>query len=70
MTENKASKLEGWRETYGPLAVALGCLYSAMANWGTNWGWTIFFTFGVIICGTMGFFSIRRVRRTKKGRVS
>ncbi|WP_040285063.1 hypothetical protein [Sporosarcina koreensis] len=70
MTEKKASKLAEWRETYGPFAVALACLYSAMTNWGTHWGWTIFFMLGVIICGAMGFFTIKSAWRKKKGRVS
>ncbi|WJY27291.1 hypothetical protein [Sporosarcina trichiuri] len=70
MTEKQAAKHAEWRETYGPFAVALGCLYTATRNWGTHWGWTVFFGFGVIICGTMGFFTIRSAWRKKKGRAS
>lgn len=61
MSIKKISKLEKWRENYAALAVALGCLYSAVVSWGDNWFMSALLSVGVIICGTIGFFDLKRI---------
>ncbi|WP_332645216.1 hypothetical protein [Lysinibacillus sp. 54212] len=60
MSNEKASKIEKWRSKFAALAVALGCLYSAIRNWGDDWFMTALFGLGVIICGTIAFFDMKR----------
>ncbi|WP_428909942.1 hypothetical protein [Niallia sp. Krafla_26] len=60
MSKQKTSKLEKWREKYAALAVAIGCSYSVISSWGENWTMTVLLSAGVIICGTIGFFDIKR----------
>ncbi|MCM3090895.1 MULTISPECIES: hypothetical protein [unclassified Cytobacillus] len=56
------SKLEKWRAKYGAAAVAFSCLLSMINSWGNNWVLTVFFSLGVLICGAIGFFDIKRAR--------
>lgn len=60
MSNKKTSKLNKWRAKYAALAVAVGCLYSVVVNWGDNWFMTALLSAGVIICGTIGFFDLKR----------
>lgn len=66
MTKEKLSKLEKWREKYAALVVTIGCLYTVVDNWGENWFWTIISLAGVLICGTIGYFDLKRAYRNKK----
>jgi hypothetical protein len=61
LSDKKVSKLEKWRVKYASLAVALGCLYSVVASWGENWVMTALLLAGVIICGTIAFFDLKRI---------
>jgi hypothetical protein len=56
----KTSKLEKWRAKYAALAVAIGCLYSVVVSWGDNWFMTALLSLGVLVCGTIGFFDLKR----------
>ncbi|WP_033828048.1 hypothetical protein [Bacillus andreraoultii] len=60
MSTQKTSKLKKWREKYAGLAVAIGCLYSVLVSWGENWFMTMLLLLGVFICGTIGFFDLKR----------
>lgn len=66
MSYKSPSKLNKWRAKYGALAVALGCLYSLVMNWGNNWVLTGILGLGVFVCGTAGIFDIRRAIHNKK----
>ncbi|MEK4630540.1 hypothetical protein MKZ17_20370 [Solibacillus sp. FSL R7-0682] len=61
MNNNKNSKLEKWRKDYAALAVAIGCLYSLIVSWGDNLFMSVLLSLGVIICGTIGFFDLKRI---------
>ena len=61
MSNKKNSKLEKWRENHAALAVALGCLYSVVISWGDNWFMSALLSLGVIICGTISFFDLKRI---------
>ena len=61
MSNKKTSKLKNWRAKYAALAVAIGCLYSVVVNWGDNWFMTALLSAGVMICGTIGFFDLKRI---------
>ena len=65
MINKRVSKLEKWRAKYASLAVALGCLYSVVASWGENWFMTALLSAGVIICGTIAFFDLKRIFKKK-----
>ncbi|MCZ8534895.1 hypothetical protein [Psychrobacillus psychrodurans] len=43
------------------MAVAIGCLYSVVVNWGDKWFMTALLSAGVIICGTISFFDLKRI---------
>lgn len=60
LSNKSSSKLEIWRARYAALAIALGCLYSVIINWGENWILTSILVLGIIICGTIGYFDIKR----------
>ncbi|HHY71640.1 MAG TPA: hypothetical protein GX497_00125 [Bacillus bacterium] len=60
MNENKTSKLEKWRAKYASLAVAIGCLCSVVVSWGDNWFMTAFLLAGVLICGIIGVYNLKR----------
>ena len=57
--ENKSS-IARWRAKYASTIVALACLYSCIESWGDNWFFTGVLALGVLICGTIGFFDLRR----------
>ena len=48
------------------LIVALCCFVSALANWGTHWLLSTVLIIGVVVCGTIGFFDVKRAYRHKK----
>ncbi len=56
------SKLDKWRAKYGALAIALSCLISAINSWGDNWILTSVLLLGVLICGMISFFDIKRFK--------
>jgi len=61
LSNKKNSKLEKWRKNYAAVAVAIGCLYSVIVSWGDNWFMSALLSLGVIICGTIGFFDLKRI---------
>ncbi|MGP4070335.1 hypothetical protein [Halobacillus sp. B29] len=65
MENQRLSKLDRWREEYGALVIALACLYSAISSWGQNWILTSVLVFGTFVCGTFGFFDIKRAFKEK-----
>ncbi|MBM7602565.1 hypothetical protein JOC75_000535 [Metabacillus crassostreae] len=65
MSGDDSSKLARWREKYGALVIALCCLCSAITGWGDNWILTGILLLGVLICGTIGIFDIKRVLEKK-----
>lgn len=65
-SEKYFSKIDKWREKYGALIITLLCLYNVFINWGSRWGFTILFILGVLICGTIGVFDIKRAIQNKE----
>ncbi len=63
MSNGKVSKLEKWRAKYAASITALACLYSVIVRWGDNGVLTAVLGFGVLVCGTIGFFDIKRTLR-------
>lgn len=61
MSNKSSSKLDKWRVKYGAVIIALSCLGSTIISWGNNWVLTITLGLGVLICGTIGIFDIRRM---------
>lgn len=61
MTKEKSSKLEKWRATYAASITGLACLYSVVLSWGEHWFLTAILGLGVLVCGTVGFFDIKRI---------
>ncbi|WP_066069711.1 hypothetical protein [Neobacillus soli] len=61
MRNKTTSKLERWRTKYASLAVAIGCLYSVVVSWGDNWLIPALLSAGGLICGTIGFFDLKRI---------
>ncbi|PYF08357.1 hypothetical protein [Ureibacillus chungkukjangi] len=70
MEKGKPSRLEGGRAKYAGIVVALGLLYNVVQYWGENWFWTIFFSLGALICGTIGYFDLRRAILNNKFRTN
>lgn len=60
MRNENTTKLARWRAKYASTIVALACLYSCIESWGDNWFFTGLLGSGVLICGTIGFFDLRR----------
>ncbi|WP_339230065.1 hypothetical protein NSQ77_07700 [Oceanobacillus sp. FSL K6-2867] len=60
MSNDSSSKLAKWREKYGAIVIALSCLLSAITIWGGNWILTGILVLGVLICGTIGVFDVKR----------
>lgn len=60
LSNRNTSKLEKWRDKYAALVVALACLYSLIDSWGKNWFITSILGLGVLVCGTIAFFNIKR----------
>ncbi|WP_413364406.1 hypothetical protein [Lysinibacillus sp. 3P01SB] len=63
MSNGKYLKLEKWRAKYGATITAAACLYSVIVSWGDNWFLTVLLGLGVFVCGTIGFFDIKRTLR-------
>ncbi|MGE7023731.1 hypothetical protein [Solibacillus cecembensis] len=61
MSNKNNSKLEKWRNNYAALVVAISCLCSVVVSWGENWFMSALLSVGVIICGTIGFFDLKRI---------
>lgn len=66
LSNENTSKLAKWREKYAALAVAFACLYSLIDSWGKNWILTSILGLGVLFCGTMAFFDIKRVIHNRR----
>ena len=60
MKSANLSKLDKWREKYGAIAIALSCLISAITSWGDHWILTGVLLLGVLVCGMIGFFDMKR----------
>jgi hypothetical protein len=65
LSNENPSKLEKWCAKYGAAAVAFSCLLSMISSWGNNWLLTGFLGFGVLICGAIGFYDLKRARINK-----
>ncbi|TYS01331.1 hypothetical protein FZC84_01335 [Rossellomorea vietnamensis] len=63
MREELYSRLNSWREKYASFVIALVCLYSAYVSWGGNWVLTGVLAAGVIVCGSIGIYDIKRSRQ-------
>lgn len=68
LNNENSSKLEKWRAKYASLAVAIGCLYSVIVNWGENWFMTALLSAGGGICGTVAIYDLKRVFNRYKHR--
>ena len=66
LSNEAPSKLDKWREKYAALVVALACLYGVIDSWGSNWILTGILSLGVLICGTIGVFDIKRAIYNRK----
>ena len=65
MSNDSSSKLAKWSEKYGTIIIALSCLLSAITTWGDNWILTGILVLGVLICGTIGIFDVKRAIKKK-----
>ncbi len=65
MSNKKSPKFKKWRERYAALITALACLYSVIVRWGENWFLTVILALGVLVCGTISFFDIKRALNKK-----
>lgn len=54
------SKIDKWREKYGAIAIAFSCLISAITSWGDHWILTSVLLLGVLVCGMIVFFDMKR----------
>ncbi len=61
LENEQSSKLDKWRGQYGALVIAFTCLIVLITGWGNNWILTGVLGLGVLVCGTIGFFDIKRV---------
>lgn len=66
MSIENTSKLAKWREKYAALAVALACLYSLIDSWGKNTILTSILGLGVLVCGTIAFFDLKRAIHNRR----
>ncbi|MFD2043686.1 hypothetical protein ACFSTA_04765 [Ornithinibacillus salinisoli] len=66
MSNENSSILVKWRSKYGGLVIALSCLCSVIISWGNNWILTGILGIGVLICGTIGIFDIKRTVTEKR----
>lgn len=66
LSRENPSKLDKWRENYAALVVSLACLYSVINSWGNNWILTGVLGLGVLVCGTIGVFDIKRAIHNRK----
>ncbi|WP_456279392.1 hypothetical protein [Bacillus sp. AK128] len=65
LSNDNQSKLEQWRSKYAAIATAITCLCTVIMSWGNNWILTGILGLGVVVCGTMGFFDIKRSKEEK-----
>lgn len=56
----RSTKLGKWRTKYGTIVIALSCFGGLVISWGINWILTGILVLGVLICGTIGIFDIKR----------
>ncbi|PQD94284.1 hypothetical protein CYL18_15575 [Pradoshia eiseniae] len=59
----KNNLLSKWKERqakYGALLISFSCLCTVIISWGNNWVLTSILGLGVLICGSLGIFDIRR----------
>jgi len=63
---DRSSKVAKWSEKYGTILIAFSCLLSAMNTWGNNWILTGVLVGGVLICGTIGIFDVKRAITKEK----
>ncbi|RHW37501.1 hypothetical protein D1B33_08160 [Lysinibacillus yapensis] len=63
MRKANSSKLEKWRADYAASITTLACLYSLIVSWGENWFLTSLLGLGVFVCGSIGFFNLKRIRK-------
>ena len=66
MSNKKNSKLEKWRKNYASVAVSIVCLCSLIISWGDNWFMSALLSLGVITCGMIGFFDLKRMLKKDK----
>lgn len=64
-SEKYHSKINKFREKYGAIIITLLCLYNVYVNWNTHLSLTIFFIMGVLICGTISVFDLKRAKQNK-----
>ncbi|AND43209.1 MAG: hypothetical protein ACQEXE_26825 [Bacillota bacterium] len=60
MNDVKPSIIKILRAKYAALIIALACLYSVVVSWEENWFFTVFLGLGVLVCGLMSYFDIKR----------
>ena len=60
MENEQSSKIDKWRGQYGALVIAFTCLIVLITGWGNNWVLTGVLGLGVFVCGTIGFFDLKR----------
>ncbi|MCS0824779.1 hypothetical protein NX029_12425 [Cytobacillus firmus] len=60
MNDVKPSIIQRLRAKYAALITTLACLYSVVVSWGENWFFTVLFGLGVLVCGLMSYFDIKR----------
>ncbi len=58
--KNLLSRLKETQTKYGALMISVSCLCTVMISWGNNWVLTSILGLGVLICGILGIFDIRR----------
>ncbi|MCM3245677.1 hypothetical protein M3598_23315 [Cytobacillus oceanisediminis] len=56
MNDVKPSIIKILRAKYAALIIALACLYSVVVSW----EFTVFLGLGVLVCGLMSYFDIKR----------
>ena len=60
MENVQSSKLDKWRGKYGALVIAFTCLIVLITGRGNSWVLTGILGLGVLVCGTIGFFDLKR----------
>ncbi|MCA1060418.1 hypothetical protein LCL96_15885 [Rossellomorea aquimaris] len=60
LANNESSKPAKWSAKYGSLVIAISCLLTTITSWGENWILTIVLGLGVLTCGTISIFDIKK----------
>lgn len=60
MENEQFSKVDKWRKKYGALIIAFTYLIVLITGWGNNLVLTGVLGLGVLVCGTIGFFDLKR----------